>query len=63
MTNPTLNSKPAIGYSQLSDKQIIDQEHNSGAQHYGRIGLVVRRTEGCWLYDRDGKKYLDCLAA
>jgi ornithine--oxo-acid transaminase len=63
MTNSTVNSKPAIGYSQLSDKHIIDQEHNCGAQHYGRIGLVVRRSEGCWLYDLGGKKYLDCLAA
>ena len=63
MTNTALSSKSAIGYSQLSDKQIIDQEHASGAQHYGRIGLVVRRAEGCWLYDQEGNKYLDCLAA
>lgn len=63
MANTTTNSKPAVGYSQLSDKQILELEHTSGAQHYGRVELVVRRTEGCWLYDNEGNKYLDCLAA
>jgi ornithine--oxo-acid transaminase len=63
MANATLKTNPAVGYSQLSDKQIIDKEQAAGAQHYGRIDLVVRRTEGCWLYDNNGNKYLDCLAA
>ena len=63
MTNTIVNTKPTIGYSQLDDKQILDLEHTSGAQHYGRIGLVVRRTEGPWLFDAEGNKYLDCLAA
>jgi ornithine--oxo-acid transaminase len=34
-----------------------------GAHHYERLGLVVRKTEGAWLYDTEGNKYLDCLAA
>jgi len=63
MANTMVNTKPTIGFSQLSDKQVLDIEHTSGAQHYGRIGLVVRRAEGLWLYDADGNKYLDCLAA
>jgi ornithine--oxo-acid transaminase len=63
MANTIVNSKPAIGYSSLSDQQILDLEHTSGAQHYGRVGLVVRRTEGAWLFDAEGNKYLDCLAA
>jgi len=63
MTKSTVQTKPALGFSQTPDKQVIDIEHTSGAQHYGRIGLVVRRTEGCWLYDAEGNKYLDCLAA
>ena len=62
MTKAAVTS-PITGYSQTTDKQVIYIEHTSGAQHYGRIGLVVRRTEGCWLYDADGNKYLDCLAA
>jgi ornithine--oxo-acid transaminase len=63
MTKTTVNTSPATGFSNMPDKQVIDIEHTSGAQHYGRIGLVVRRTEGCWLYDAEGNKYLDCLAA
>jgi ornithine--oxo-acid transaminase len=63
MTNTMTNNKPTVGYSDLSDKKILDMEHASGAQHYGRVGLVVRRTEGAWLYDAEGNKYLDCLAA
>ena len=63
MTKATVNSGAALGYSQLSDKEVRDLEHDNGAQHYGRIALVVRRSEGCWLYDAEGKRYLDCLAA
>ena len=61
MTNNKPNS--TVGYSQLSDKEILDKEHVAGAQHYGRIELIVRKTEGCWLYDNEGNKYFDCLAA
>lgn len=32
------------------------------AKTYGRYPLVAARGEGCWLYDVDGKKYLDFLA-
>ena len=63
MSKTSVHTKPALGFSETPDKQVIDIEHTSGAQHYGRIGLVVRRTEGCWLYDAEGNKYLDCLAA
>lgn len=51
------------GFSEASDKDVIAMEKKSGAHHYGRVGLVVRKTEGAWLYDADGNKYLDCLAA
>lgn len=26
------------------------------------LGLEIERAEGCWLFDRDGKKYLDLIA-
>ncbi len=47
----------------LSDEQIIQYENTYGADHYGRVELVVHKWKGVWLYDRDGNKYLDCLAA
>jgi ornithine--oxo-acid transaminase len=58
----TIHNKP-FGFSQVPDKDIIDYEHDFGAQHYRRLGVVIRRAEGCWLTDLEGRKYLDCLAA
>ncbi|MCG8685144.1 MAG: aspartate aminotransferase family protein [Desulfobacterales bacterium] len=51
------------GFSNESDKTILNLEEDYGAHHYERIKLVVRHAKGCWLTDDKGKKYLDCLAA
>ena len=58
-----IKEKQMLGFSDVSDKDVIAMESKSGAHHYGRVELVVRKTEGAWLYDNNGKKYLDCLAA
>lgn len=50
-------------YSLTPDQTIIDNEERCGAHHYERLGVVVRRAEGCWLSDAAGNRYLDCLAA
>lgn len=63
MADVKTTNKPTLGFSQISDKEIVDCESVHGAHHYGRVELVVRETKGAWLYDADGKKYLDCLAA
>ncbi len=63
MTDITTEKKATLGFSAIQDKEILETESTYGAHHYGRLELVVRRTEGCWLYTEDGKKYLDCLAA
>ena len=63
MVQMTETANAAIGYSELSDAHVLKDEGSFGAHHYGRLQLVVRRTEGCWLYTQDGRKYLDCLAA
>ncbi|HEY1428033.1 MAG TPA: ornithine--oxo-acid transaminase, partial [Candidatus Tumulicola sp.] len=34
-----------------------------GAHNYSPLDLVVERAEGIWLYDVDGKRYLDCVSA
>lgn len=41
----------------------IDLEKQYGASNYKPLDVVVERAEGVWLYDVEGKKYLDCLAA
>ncbi len=63
MTNINTIKNKDIGFSQIPDNQIIDFESTFGAHHYGRLGLVVRKAEGAWLYSIDGTKHLDCLAA
>ena len=47
----------------MDSKQYIDLETTFGAHNYHPLDVVVERAEGCWLYDVDGKRYLDCLAA
>lgn len=52
-----------LGYSALTDAEVVGMEEQFGANHYGRLRTIVRKTEGAWLYTQDGKKVLDCLAA
>ncbi len=58
----TMNRSP-IGFSQIPDKQVFEYDRTFGANHYGRLEVVVRKAEGLWLTDIDGNRYLDCLAA
>jgi len=51
------------GYSDLTDREILDIDETYGARHYRRLKTIVRKTEGAWLYTRDGRQVLDCLAA
>jgi ornithine--oxo-acid transaminase len=41
----------------------IALEEQWGAHNYHPLDLVIERGEGAWLYDVDGKRYLDCLSA
>lgn len=43
---------------------IVDIEAKYGANNYAPLeNVVIERGEGVWVYDIDGKKYLDCLSA
>ena len=54
---------PTLGFSTERDERITGFEQCYGARHYERIPVVVRKSQGCWLTDKRGRKYLDCLAA
>ncbi len=41
----------------------IDLENVFGAHNYKPIDVVLNRGEGVWVWDVEGNKYLDCLAA
>lgn len=41
----------------------MDIDKNYGAHNYHPISVVVAKAQGVWVYDPEGKKYLDCLSA
>ncbi len=41
----------------------IDLDETYGAHNYAPLDLVIHRAEGVWLYDVDGRRYLDCISA
>ncbi|HEY9746887.1 MAG TPA: ornithine--oxo-acid transaminase [Oculatellaceae cyanobacterium] len=47
----------------LSSKDYIDLEERYGAHNYHPLDIVIDRAEGCWVYEVEGRKYLDCLSS
>jgi ornithine--oxo-acid transaminase len=41
----------------------IEIEETYGAHNYHPLDVVLTRGEGVWVYDVEGRKYLDCLSA
>lgn len=44
-------------------ESLVALEEQWGAHNYHPLDIVVERAEGPWLFDVDGKRYLDCLSA
>ncbi len=47
----------------MFSKEYIEIEEKYGAHNYHPLDVVLDRGEGVWVYDVDGKRYLDCLSA
>jgi ornithine--oxo-acid transaminase len=47
----------------LSTKDLVELENQYGAHNYHPLDVVIEKAQGVWVYDVEGKKYLDCLAA
>ncbi len=47
----------------MNTKDFITLEDQYGAHNYHPLDVVIEKGEGVWVYDVDGKKYLDCLSA
>src|SRR5260370_6695536 len=45
-----------------SAQRIMDLEREYLLQNYARYPLTLVRGKGCWLYDLDGRRYLDFLS-
>lgn len=51
-------SAPEVSMTQ----QVMELERHYLLQNYSRYPLVLIRGKGCWLWDADGKRYLDLIA-
>ena len=47
----------------MKAKDYIALENEYGAHNYHPLDVVIERAEGVWVWDVEGRKYLDCLAA
>lgn len=47
----------------MNTQDFITMEEKYGAHNYHPLDVVIEKAEGVWVYDVDGKKYLDCLSA
>ncbi len=47
----------------MQTADFIELEETYGAHNYKPLDVVLSRGKGVWVWDVDGKKYLDCLAA
>ena len=54
---------PATDLQLLGTKELIALEESYGAHNYHPLDVVIERGEGVWVFDVEGKRYLDCLAA
>ena len=57
---PTLD---CMSEAPLKTKDYVELENEFGARNYKPLDVVIERAEGVWVYDVEGKKYLDCLAS
>jgi ornithine--oxo-acid transaminase len=47
----------------MDTKEFIALENRFGARNYKPLDVVLERGEGVWVWDIEGNRYLDCLAA
>ncbi len=47
----------------MNTKDFIAIEEQYGAHNYHPLDVVIERAEGVWVYDVEGRRYLDCLSA
>jgi len=47
----------------MKSSELINLASQYSAHNYHPLDVVINRAEGVWVFDVDGKKYLDCLSA
>ncbi len=46
-----------------SSAELMNLEHTYGAHNYHPLEVVISKAEGVWVWDPEGRKYMDCLSA
>ncbi len=49
--------------TRMSTQDYVELEERYGAHNYHPLDVVIERAQGVWVYDVEGKRYLDCLAS
>ncbi len=47
----------------MKTQDFVQLEEKYGAHNYHPLDVVIEKGDGVWVYDVEGKKYLDCLSA
>jgi ornithine--oxo-acid transaminase len=47
----------------MKTNELISLEDRFGAKNYNPLDVILCKGEGVWLWDVEGKKYMDCLSA
>ena len=56
----TLSAEPAVKTTPL--EEVMGLEHDYLLQNYARYPLLLQRGRGCYVYDADGRRYLDLIS-
>ena len=57
------NTNGSPGPTVYDSAYFVELENQYSAHNYLPLDVVLERGEGVWVYDVDGKRYLDCLSA
>ena len=60
---PTTRPGETPSPKQASTAEFVALEDRYGAHHYHPLDVVIERAEGIWVWDVEGRKYMDCLAS
>lgn len=61
MTTNVAHQDEAV--KQNRSRHFVELEETYSAHNYHPLDVVIERGEGVWVYDVEGRKYLDCLSA
>jgi ornithine--oxo-acid transaminase len=63
MASSVLQGETDVQKTETTTSRLIAIEDQYGAHNYKPLDVVVERASGSWIYDVEGRKYLDLLAA